>query len=600
MNKRTNIIPLEQAPTLAAAFRERVKRSADQTAYVQFDDESRRWTETTWAKMGEEVARWQAAFRQEDLHPGDRVAVMVRNCKEWVVFDQAALGLGLVVIPIYTNDRPENIGYILQDAGVRLFLFEDNEQWQELQQIEDRLAGLVRIITLKPVSAPNLQPRLILAGDWLLKKSEELVPHECLPDELATIVYTSGTTGRPKGVMLSHHNIMWNVHAVVKGYAIYPDDRFLSFLPLSHTFERTIGYYLPMVTGASIAYARSIPQLAQDLLTIKPTLMISVPRIFERVYGKIMTKLEDGSPIARKLFNLAVSIGWQRFEYQQKRAPWSPALLVWPLLEKLVASKVQAKLGGRLRFAVSGGAALSPDISRLFIGLGIPVLQGYGLTETSPVIAGNVLEDNMPASIGAPLSGIEVKIGDNDELVTRSPSVMLGYWNNEDATQKAIDTDGWLHTGDKARIEDGRIFITGRIKEIIVLSTGEKVPPADMEMAIALDNLFEQVIVLGESKPYLTALVVLEADQYRALAKTLSLDPDNEETLKNKSLIDILLERIHNQLCNFPGYAQIHRLTVAPEPWTVENDLITPTLKLKRNHILDAHASLVEELYAGH
>ncbi|VAX06975.1 Long-chain-fatty-acid--CoA ligase [hydrothermal vent metagenome] len=600
LTKSTDTIPISQAPTLAAAFRARVKRSHDQIGYIQFDVDAERWLETTWGEMGQQVARWQAALQQESLNPGDRVALMIRNCKEWVIFEQAALGLGLVVIPLYSNDRPENIGYILQHAGVRLLLIEDNDQWQELAEIHDQLAEQLRVISLSQVQCNAQQPLPIIAVDWLPQKFGEIQALECQPDELTTIVYTSGTTGRSKGVMLSHHNIMWNVHAALQVCAIYPDDRFLSFLPLSHTFERTAGYYLPMVAGASVAYARSIPQLGEDLLEIRPTLLISVPRIFERVYAKIMTQVEQGSAITRMLFNTAVSIGWQHFEYQQQRAPWSPALLLWPLLERLVASKVQAKLGGRLRFAVSGGAALSPDVARLFISLGIPVQQGYGLTETSPIITYNTLQDNIPASIGTPLPGVEIRIGDNDELHTRSPSVMLGYWDNEKATKEIIDPDGWLHTGDKARIENGHVYITGRLKEIIVLATGEKIPPADMETAITLDNLFAQAIVLGEGKPFLTALVVLEEEQYRPLATNLGLDPDNEESLRNEKLHEVLVARVGTQLRSFPGYAQIHKIGVASEPWTVENGLITPTLKIRRLEILEQHASLAAALYVGH
>jgi long-chain acyl-CoA synthetase len=600
MQNKTDTIPMEEAATLAAVFRERVKRSPEQVANIQYDPHSKQWQKTTWMEMGRQVARWQSAMSKEGLKPGDRVALMLRNCKEWVIFEQAALGLGLVVIPIYTNDRPENIGYILQDAGVRLMLIEGDEQWQELQQIQDQLAGLVRIVTLNPVEPAMLQPHLAFAGDWLPEDGDELQALESAPEELATIVYTSGTTGRSKGVMLSHHNIMWNVHAALKAYEIYAGEIFLSFLPLSHTLERTVGYYLTMVAGCTIAYARSIPHLAEDLLEVKPSLMISVPRIFERVYAKIMAKLEHDPPIARKLFKLAVDTRWRKFEHDQGHATWSPSLLLWPLLEALVAKKVQAKLGGRLRFTVSGGAALSPDIARLFIGLGIPVQQGYGLTETSPVISGNTLEDNMPASVGTPLPGIEIKIGDNEELLTRSPSVMLGYWNNKEATADIIDADGWLHTGDKARIDQGHIFITGRIKEIIVLATGEKIPPADMEMAIALDSLFEQVMVLGEARPYLTALVVLDQEQYKELAKSLNLDPDDEESLKVRSLEKALLQRIQQQLHSFPGYAQIHHVGVIPQPWTVEDGFITPTLKLKRNEILEANAALVQHLYKRH
>jgi len=600
MNKSMDIIPYKQAPTLAAAFRERIKKSPDKVAYTQFNEETKQWENTTWKEMGQSVAKWQAALQKEGLNPGDRVAIILRNCKEWVIFDQAALGLGLVVIPLYVNDRPENIGYILQNAGARLLLIENNEQWNELTEIHDQLAGLLRILSIKPVKSAPLQPHLKSVDEWLPSEECALQSLESKPDGLATIVYTSGTTGRSKGVMLSHTNIMWNAQAALKCYAIYPDDCFLSFLPLSHTFERTIGYYLPMIAGSSIAYARSIPELGEDLLHIKPTLLISVPRIFERVYGKITAKLEKDSPIVQKLFQLAVSVGWKKFEYEQKRSSWSPDLLLWPLLNKLVASKIQAKLGGRLRFAVSGGAALSPAIAKVFIGLGIPIQQGYGLTETSPVIAGNRLEDNIPASIGTALPGIEVKIGKNDELLTRSQCVMLGYWDNQEATKEIIESDGWLHTGDKARIDENEhIFITGRLKEIVVLATGEKVPPADMEMAIALDNLFEQIMVIGEGKPSLSALVCLESTQFEMLANTLGLDPNSQEILWDEALQTALVNRIRKQLRSFPGYAQIHRVGVILEPWTVEDGLITPTLKIRRNIILKKYAAIVDTLYSA-
>ena len=601
MNKSMDTIPYEQAPTLAAAFRERIKKSPDKVAYTQFNEETKQWDNTTWGEMGQYVAKWQAALQKEGLNPGDRVALIVRNCKEWVICDQAALGLGLVVVPLYVNDRPENIGYILQNAGARILLIENNEQWNELTEIHDQLAGLLRILSLKPIKNAPLQPHLKWVDEWLPADECELQSLESKPDELATIVYTSGTTGRSKGVMLSHTNIMVNAQAALKCYAIYPDDCFLSFLPLSHTFERTIGYYLPLIAGSSVAYARSIPELGEDLLHIRPTLLISVPRIFERVYGKITAKLENDPPIIRKLFHMAVSIGWKRFEYEQKHSPWSFSLLLWPLLNKLVASKIQAKLGGRLRFAVSGGAALSPDIAKVFIGLGIPIQQGYGLTETSPVIAGNRLEDNVPASIGTTLPDIEVKIGKNDELLTRSQCIMLGYWGNTEATQEIIESNGWLHTGDKARIDEkGHIFITGRLKEIIVLATGEKVPPADMEMAIALDSLFEQVMVIGEGKPSLSALVCLEKAQFEILANTLGLDLNSKEILWDEALQTALVNRIRKQLHSFPGYAQIHRVGIILEPWSVEDGLITPTLKIKRNVILKKYTAVVDTLYSAH
>ena len=586
-------IPLAVADTLGALFQERVRRTPDTTATLQFDPANQRWRETSWREMARQVAHWQAALRQEELKPGDRVAIMLRNCHEWALFDLAAQGLGLVTVPIYTNDRAENIGYILQDADVRLLLMQGGEQWQALQRIRSQLAGLNRIVTLEAVDPMGLQPRLKQLDEWLPEHYERQLMVVELPSKaLATIVYTSGTTGRSKGVMLSHRNILWNIEAGLKLIDVYPSDRFLSFLPLSHTLERTVGYYLPLVVGASIAYARSIPQLAEDLQTIRPTLLVAVPRIFERVRGRIQDKLRGDSAVARRLFRLAVGVGWERFEHAQGRAPWSPRLTLWPLLERLVASKIQHKLGGRLRIAVSGGAPLNPGIARVFIGLGVPILQGYGLTETSPIIAANSLENNQPASVGVALPGIEVKVGAGGELLTRSPSVMLGYWNNPQASAEIIDAEGWLHTGDQVEIRHRHIFITGRLKEIIVMANGEKVPPADMEMCIALDELFEQVLVIGEGRPYLTALVVLN----RKLGAELSIDPDAPSEAQERQL----LERIADQLDSFPGYARIHRVGLVKEPWSVENGLLTPTLKLRRGRIQERYQALVESLYAGH
>ncbi len=591
--EKTDHISMKQADTLAGVFVERVTRSPDKIAYIQYDEAQDKWLEITWAEMGRRVARWQAALQKEDLKPGDRVAILVRNSSEWVTFDMASQGLGLVSVPLYTNDRAENIGYILQDAGVRLLLLENDEQWQDLQKIRNQLAGLNRIVTLEPVDPLGLQPRLAHIDSWLPEKGlREPKAIEVRSETLATIVYTSGTTGRAKGVMLSHRNILWDIESGLKIIDVYPSDRFLSFLPLSHTLERTVGLMLQIVAGSSMAFSRSVPQLAEDLQIIKPTMLISVPRIFERVYAKIHEKLQQDLPIKRKIFHAAVETGWHRFEHAQGRRPWSPRLALWPLFEKLVAGKILEKLGGRLRIAVSGGAPLSPEIAKVFIGLGVPILQGYGLTETSPIISANTHSDNIPSSVGVPLPGLEFMISEAEELLVRAPSLMLGYWNNRTATAEVIDEEGWFHTGDKVKFEDGHIFITGRLKEIIVMANGEKVPPADMEMCISMDSLIDQALIIGEGKPYLSTLVVLDAET----AGKEGLDPANLSQAEE----DMLLQRVNAQLDNFPGYAKIVRLSVVKEPWTIENGLVTPTMKLKRKVIFERYADDLNRLYDGH
>ncbi|MGV8990445.1 MAG: AMP-dependent synthetase/ligase [Thiobacillus sp.] len=587
--------------SLCGLFRARVAASPDQLAYRQFDEASDTWVSYTWAQVAAEVARWQAALIREGLIPGDRVAVMLKNSVEWVIFDQAALALGLVTVPLYLDDRPESAAYILNHSGSKLLLVEGKFQHKKLAEITGSTTTLQHIVSLVAPDSElvSWSTRFVVAADWLAAANDTPIPERHLsPDLLASIVYTSGTTGRPKGVMLTHDNILRNVFAASEFADFGPHPVFLSFLPLSHMFERTAGYYLPMMLGAEVAYARSIAQLANDLQTIRPTVLISVPRIYERVYGRIQDGLAKKSLVARMLFSLAVRVGWRRFEYAQGRAKWHPEMLQWPLLNKLVAGNVIEKLGGRLELAISGGAALSPDIARVFIGLGVPIYQGYGLTETSPVVCCNRPGDNLPSSIGKPLPGIEVKIGDEDELLTRSRCVMRGYWQNEDATRELIDAEGWVHTGDKARVDaHGFYTIVGRIKDIIVLNNGEKIPPSDMESAILLDPLFEQVMIVGEGKPYLAALTVLNEEHWQAFAASIHVDPKHPSILRDPKVIKLITKRVAAHLKHFPGYAQIRRLHLDLTPWTVDAGLLTPTLKVKRSQVLERYSAAVDAMY---
>jgi len=588
--------------SLCGLFRGRVAATPDQVAYRQFDDANDMWASFTWMQIAAEVARWQAALVKEGLVPGDRVAVMLKNCVEWVIFDQAALALGLVTVPLYLDDRPESAAYILNHAGAKLLLVEGKFQHKKLAEITGSATTLQHIVSLVPPEngLANWSTRFVVAADWLAAAADTPLPERHLtPDLLASIVYTSGTTGRPKGVMLTHENMLLNAAAAAEFADFGPHPVFLSFLPLSHMFERTAGYYLPMLLGAEVAYARSIAQLANDLQLMRPTVLISVPRIYERVYGRIQDGLSRKSPLARLLFNQAVRVGWRRFEHAQGRASWHPEQLLWPLLNKLVAGNVTEKLGGRLELAISGGVALSPDIARMFIGLGVPIYQGYGLTETSPVVCCNRPGDNLPSSIGKPLPGIEVRIGDNDELLTRSRCVMRGYWQNEEATREMIDAAGWVHTGDKASIDaSGHYTIVGRIKDIIVLSNGEKVPPTDMESAILLDPLFEQVMIVGEGRPYLAALMVLNEEHWQTFAASIHADPKQTSILRDPRVIKALTQRVAAHLKHFPGYAQIRRLHPELKPWTVDDGLLTPTLKVKRSQVLDRYRAAVEAMYA--
>ena len=593
----------EQLVTLCGLFQTRVFASPDKIAFRQFDPPSESWVTFTWAQVAAEVARWQRALAKEGLSPGDRVAVMLKNCVEWVIFDQAALGLGLVTVPLYLDDNPENAAYILDHAEAKLLLIEGKFQHRKMASMAASCQSLELIISLQAPGAPlgEGRTRFLAAHDWLEAAADTLLPTPPLrADSVASIVYTSGTSGRSKGVMLRHENMLWNAYFATQCITLGGDDVFLSFLPLSHTLERTAGYYWPMLVGAEVAYARSITQLAQDLITIRPTVLISVPRIYERVYGRIQQGLAQKKPLARKLFALAVNTGWRRFEIAQGRARWHPDQLLWPLLQRMVARSVTEKLGGRLKVAVSGGAALSPDIARVFVGLGVPLYQGYGLTETGPIVCVNRPASNIPASIGQALPGVEVKIGANDELLTRSRCVMQAYWKNPEATRAAIDADGWLHSGDKACVDPrGHYTIVGRIKDIIVLSNGEKVPPSDMEAAILLDPLFEQVMLVGEGRVCLAALLVLNAELWQQFAAGLNIDGGAAEALHSPSVRKALRTRVNAQIQHFPGHTSIRHVHADLIPWTAENGLVTPTLKIKRNCVAEHYRSVIEALYAN-
>ncbi len=540
---------------------ERARATPNQPAYRQFNGTT--WHDWTWSDFAREVGRWCRAFDQEGLKAGDHVALCAHNSVPWACFDQAALQRGLVTVPLYFDDRPENMAYCLNDAGVRFLFVEDGKLWE---QLKGQVKTVERAVCL--TNAPA-DPKAVPLARWLPAQGVPLSRSKAQPGDLATIVYTSGTTGRPKGVMLSHGNIMSNVIAAMTAIPVHDSDRFVSFLPLSHMFERTCGYYSAIWAGAQTVYARGITTLADDIREQQPTCLVAVPRIFERIYARMQEQMPAGSP-KQKLFAKAVDIGWKRFNHQ---ASFGENLL-WPLLKLLVAKKLHGRLGGRIRLLIVGGAAFSPAHARVFIGLGLPIIQGYGLTETSPIITANREHDNDPQSVGRPFEGVEIRCTENGELLTRGPHVMLGYWNNPEATRATIDADGWLHTGDIVQLRDGRVYITGRVKDIIVLSNGEKVPPADVEAAIMRDIAFEQVMLIGEGRAKLALFTVSKIE-------------DEKE----------LCARANAQLHEFPGYARIHHLKRFADAWTVENGLLTPTLKIKRAELIRRYGAEIEQMY---
>lgn len=596
---------LENFTTLPQLLVNSVERYGEREALRQFDKETKSWHSLSYAQLMVRVMEWRRAYAAMNLERGTRIGILMPNSIDHACADQAALANGLVPVPLHAIDTPGASAFILSDSRAKVLVTNKLTRWKQIKAAGGDLQDLTAvIITEDEVDDETGMVRGL--SEWLAAGTHVVeLPEGPKEDDLAGIVYTSGTTGRPKGVMLTHGNIVSNVKATLE--CVFPQvgDIFLSFLPLSHTFERTAGYYLALATGCTIAYNRSVLLLADDLKTIRPTVIISVPRVYERIFARVHDKLKKSRPAARSLFDWAVEIGWRDFcrrnhlPVEHTGRAWLDGLMR-PLVRK-VSSTLLDQFGGRLRIAISGGAALSSKVARTFCGLGLPIIQGYGMTEASPIIAGNNRTLNQPNTVGKPFNNVEVRLGEGDEIQIKGPSITRGYWNRPDATADAFTEDGWFRTGDVGGFNElGLLSIKGRIKEIIVTSTGEKVPPADLEAAIETDPLFSQCYVIGENRPYLSLITVVNPDEWASFAKSCGVDPADPASLDNPSVKTAALKRAKTAAGEFPHYALPRAVVLTQEPWTIENGLITPTLKLKRGPLSKKFANVIAQLYATH
>ena len=598
----SDIISAEAAGSLPGLFLERVARSAITVAYREFDPVLRQWRGLTWREMALRVAQFQAALSREGLTPGDRVAILLANSIDWVAFDIAAMGLGLVVVPLFAHDSIANATSIIGHSGAKLLLTDTWQRWRALAPRRSEMLAIDSVWIKEHTNVDDAPACGVIA-----RALADLLPapdpardiiNLATPRAVATLIYTSGTTGRPKGTKLSHFALLWNAEASARSVPPRTDDLFLSFLPLAHAFERTAGYTMAMMGGSCVAFARSIDLLRADFRLVRPTAFVAVPRVFELIHASIRMRAAR-SPLRRRLLERTAALGWQKFEAGQGRGSKLGPLdwIVWQVLRWLVARPVLQAIGGRLRIAVSGGASLRPDVLRFLIGLGLPILEGYGLTEAAPVVCTNSLADNLPGSVGRPLSGVELMVSDRSELLVRTPAIMDGYWRDEPATAQAVDRDGWLHTGDIAEIRQGHVFIRGRLKDVIVLATGEKVSPGDIEAELMRDPLVQQALVVGEGRPYLTAVIVLDAGQWKAHAERLGLTDANPNTGAAAAAV---LRIARERLADRPRPLQVHFVHATLTPWTIDAGLLTPTLKVKRKPVERLFEAEIERLYKDH
>ena len=549
------------------------------------------------------------ALRELGLERGDRVGLLSENRYEWAVTDLAVLGLGAVTVPIYPTLPTPQVRALIENCEAKVVVVSTLAQ---LEKVRSAVAGLgfVRVLVTMDPLPPAERPgehalHALLSRGAALREAQPgafaAAAQAVRPDDLATLIYTSGTTGEPKGAKLTHGNIASNVAAALQILRFEATDRHLSFLPLSHIFERMAGFYSILAAGAGIAFARSIETVGEDALEVRPTIMIGVPRFFEKVNARILEGANAHPAPVRALFFWGLGQGraMARAHYARRRPPLLTALLM-PLADRLVMVNVRARMGGRLRFCVSGSAPLSPAVMEFFYAIGIPIVEGYGLTETSPVITTNPLGREKPGTVGPPIPGVEVKIGEGGEILTRGPHVMRGYYRNESATREAL-RDGWFHTGDIGHLDaDGYLVITDRLKDLLVLAGGKKVAPQPLEAKLKTSAWVGEAVLLGDRRPYVVCLIVPAFGALESEAKTRGWACATRRELiggpEVLALYQAEVDRVNTDLARFE---QIKRFALLDRELSAEAGELTPTLKVKRKVVMAGFASVIDALYAG-
>lgn len=595
--------------TLNDLFFAQVQGDLHDHVYIKYKPErGKPYADITYGEFGERAVLLSKALHAIGIRRGDRIALISESRPEWVTVDFAALLLGAITVPMFPTLTPKQVEHILVDSGAKLACVSNDLQLSKVVRSLDATRELSNIIvfndSFKAVS-DVITSRISCMRDVLKRAAESTadIPSEArkaAPDDVITIIYTSGTTGTPKGVMLTHHNLLSNIEGALEILpTVSKEDTFLSFLPLSHSFER-VASYLKFTRGVTVAYAESVDTVADNMLEIRPTIMTGVPRFYERIYGRICRMKEKMSPTKRKIFEWAQSVGGEVGKAYEGEAVNASAKLLHPLADKLVLHKVRERTGGRIRFFVSGGAALPAEVGRAFAAFGLRVIEGYGMTESSPIISANPWQKVKWGSVGLPLSNVQVRIGDDGEILTRGPHVMKGYYNDPDATKDVIDSEGWLHTGDIGNIDnEGYIHITDRKKHLLVSSGGKNIAPGPIESLISQSQFIDQVMLLGDKRQFCTALIIPEFEAVREhlRAKGLESNKSNAELATDENVRELIENEIAVFQKEVANYERVRRFALLAEPFTVENSLMTPTLKIKRKEVEKRYSDLIETLY---
>ncbi|TKJ42144.1 hypothetical protein CEE37_00265 [candidate division LCP-89 bacterium B3_LCP] len=553
----------------------------------------------TYQEFGERVLALAAQFLHLGINPGDKIGLISGSRPEWPYVDFAAQSIGAVLVPVYTSLTAPQVQYILKDAGVKILFAENPSQAKKAEAL--RIKGQLESIWVFDDSEDNSSEfenfsKLLHSST----KETDQVLHalqKVTRDDLATLIYTSGTTGEPKGVMLTHGNILANLEQVLGVLDINPKDVFLSLLPLAHVFERTAGHYLPLCTGASVAYAESPATVSKNLGEVQPTVMLAVPRLYEMMRAKILDTVEKSPKVRQKIFHWALGVGRQSMHGGSRK---KPALAVKrALADRLVYSKLRAKTGGRIRIFVSGGAALSPDVAEFFVSAGMPLIEGYGLTETSPVLCANIIEDNRPGTVGPPLPGVDIRIDPGGEILAKGPNIMQGYYNLPKDT-KAVFTDrGFFRTGDIGHFDErGYLVITGRKKEIMVTSKGKNIAPAPIENLIKTSPYINEIMLIGDNRQYLTALAIPNFEKLSDVGlwhSDYSLHED--ASIDDPKINKMIRAEIRQLSVDLAEFEQVKKFVVLRRDFSIEAGELTPTLKVRRDVVMERYEKEINSMY---
>jgi long-chain acyl-CoA synthetase len=564
------------------------------------------WLDISHAELLERVRRTSLALQELGLTRGDRVAILSENRPEWAIADYACLAAGLADVPIYPTLPAEQMVHILNDSGAVAMFVSSVEQAAKIARIRPDLPALRTVISFAvpaPVGCDMTLDEFMARGatvDSAERASAwKTSALEVQPDDLATLIYTSGTTGLPKGVMLSHDNLYSNVFASLPVLDPRDDDVALSFLPLSHIFERMAGHYMLFAGGCTIAYAESIDAVAANLGEVRPTILSSVPRIYEKLYARIMESGNAGSAVKKAIFRWSLSVADEWADaYLAKRAPGGMLALRYSIAQKLVFSKIKTRLGGRLRVACSGGAPLASTINKFFVAAGLTLVEGYGLTETSPVVSVNRLNNIRVGTVGELVSGVEVAIAADGEILTRGPSVMKGYYRNPQATAEAIDAEGWFHTGDIGAMQDGFLRITDRKKDIIVTAGGKNIAPQPIENTVVTNAFVSQAVMIGDKRKFPVMLVVPSWDallkwaSFKGIAAT-----DHSALLTDPQVIDKMDREVRGEMKGLAKFESPKKIALLEHEFTIEGGELTPSLKVKRRVINEKYKGVIDRLY---